>query len=130
MTATCTFPPDVASIRAARRFVLRAAGVIAARPRAAVEVMVSELATNAVQHANTAFQVRVALAGPVLHVEVSDSGSARPEVRPMPPPGTLRGGRGLSLVEHLSDRWGIRPVPHGQGKAVWFEISVRGQSLA
>lgn len=126
MTASRTFPPDTASIRAARRFVLDAAGAAGALPRAAIEVMVSELATNAIQHANTAFEVRVALAGPVLHVEVSDSGRARPKARPMPPPGTLRGGRGLSLVNHLSDRWGIRPVPGGRGKAVWFEIGVLG----
>jgi anti-sigma regulatory factor (Ser/Thr protein kinase) len=125
VTAVRTFPPGVTSIRAARRFVLESVGTVPALPRAAIEVMVSELAMNTIQHANTAFEVRVALAGPVLRVEVTDSGSGRLEVRAMPPPGSTQGGRGLSLVEHLSDRWGVRPARSGPGKTVWFEISVR-----
>ncbi|GAB3485630.1 ATP-binding SpoIIE family protein phosphatase [Nocardiopsis coralliicola] len=35
------------------------------------------------------------------------------------------GGRGLYLVDQLADRWGSRPTP--SGKAVWFEISMKGE---
>jgi len=31
------------------------------------------------------------------------------------------GGRGLELIEGLSNRWGAHPDPDG-GKTVWFEI--------
>lgn len=125
MTAARTFPPEIPSIRAARRFVLDAIGAVPALPRAAIEVMVSELAMNTIQHAKTSFEVRVALVGPVLRVEVTDSGEGRPEVQAMPPPGSTQRGRGLSLVEHLSDRWGVRPARGGLGKTVWFEISIQ-----
>ena len=52
---TASFPPVPASARAARRFVLQAAGDAPADPRDAIAVMVAELAMNAVQHARTDF---------------------------------------------------------------------------
>ena len=32
-------------------------------------------------------------------------------------------GRGLALVEAVSDRWGVEQVPDG-GKAIWLELDV------
>ena len=33
-------------------------------------------------------------------------------------------GRGLTLVDLISDAWGVEPVvdEHGRGKVVWFEL--------
>jgi hypothetical protein len=38
------------------------------------------------------------------------------------------GGRGLYLVDQLASRWGSRPTI--DGKAVWFEIPLRGASAS
>ena len=38
------------------------------------------------------------------------------------------GGRGLYLVDQLATRWGSRPTK--DGKAVWFEIPLRGASAS
>jgi anti-sigma regulatory factor (Ser/Thr protein kinase) len=123
MKAVGTFPPVPRSTRDARRFVLEAVGQVPALPRAAIEVMVSELAMNAIQHAGTDFQVRVRVNGSVLRVEVSDHGVGIPRALPKPPPGGAR-GQGLSLVEHLADRWGVQPANGSGPTTVWFEISL------
>uniref|UniRef100_UPI0040401299 ATP-binding protein n=1 Tax=Streptomyces sp. TG1A-60 TaxID=3129111 RepID=UPI0040401299 len=31
------------------------------------------------------------------------------------------GGRGLLIVEAVTDRWGVDPHPDGRGKTVWLE---------
>jgi anti-sigma regulatory factor (Ser/Thr protein kinase) len=120
-----SFTPDVASIRAARRFVLDT--VRQARPevRDAISVMVSELAMNAVQYARTAFGVRVELEGGRLRVEVTDSGGGNPAIRPLPPASSAR-GRGLFIVEQLSDEWGVSQGRDGPRRSVWFRIAVTG----
>ncbi|MFE7464866.1 ATP-binding protein [Streptomyces sp. NPDC057499] len=35
------------------------------------------------------------------------------------------GGRGLVMVEALTDRWGVEPRRDGRGKTVWFECARR-----
>jgi anti-sigma regulatory factor (Ser/Thr protein kinase) len=119
-----SFAPDAASIRAARRFVLEAVGDAAQELRDAISVMVSELAMNAVQYAHTAFDVRMELTDESLRVEVSDAGGGHPQARPRPPASSSR-GRGLFIVDQLSDEWGIVPAPGGAEKSVWFRISMR-----
>lgn len=120
-----SFAPDAASIRAARRFVLDAVGDAGQELRDAISVMVSELAMNAVQYARTSFDVRVELTDESLRVEVSDSGGGNPEARPLPPASSPN-GRGLFIVDQLSDEWGIVPALDGSEKSVWFRISMRG----
>ncbi len=120
-----SFAPDVASIRAARRFVLDAVGDAASEQRDAISVMVSELAMNAVQYAHTTFDVRMELTGESLRVEVTDSGGGIPEIQPLPPASSPH-GRGLFIVARLSDEWGIIPAAGGAQKGVWFRVAVRG----
>jgi anti-sigma regulatory factor (Ser/Thr protein kinase) len=119
-----SFAPDAASIRAARRFVLEAVGNAGQELRDAISVMVSELAMNAVQYAHTAFDVRMELTDESLRVEVTDSGGGHPEIQPLPPASSPR-GRGLFIVDQLSDEWGILPARDGSQKSVWFRISMR-----
>jgi anti-sigma regulatory factor (Ser/Thr protein kinase) len=119
------FAPDAASIRAARRFVLDAVGDAGQERLDAISVMVSELAMNAVQYARTAFDVRMELTDESLRVEVSDAGGGHPKVRPRPPASSPR-GRGLFIVDQLSDEWGIIAAAGGAETSVWFRISMRG----
>jgi anti-sigma regulatory factor (Ser/Thr protein kinase) len=117
-----TFPPDVSSIPAARRFVLAAIGSFSAGQRDAVSVMVSELAMNAVEHARTPFQVTVEITHGSLRVDVADSGGGTAVARPLPPAAASLRGRGLFIVDRLSDAWGTNAS--GSGKSVWFAITL------
>jgi serine/threonine-protein kinase RsbW len=86
-----------------------------------VELLATETATNAVRHAGTEATVVVRYLGDRVRVEVGDGSPALPHVR-VPGPEEI-GGRGLSLVETLSSRWGVMPTVGG--KRVWFEVSVK-----
>jgi two-component sensor histidine kinase len=110
MTAIATrrFPATTASVGQARRFLL---GELpdAAQGEDADELvlMLSELSTNAVQHAATEFEVAVYVAPDCsrVRVEVSDGAGgfpAPPEQVPDAPH-----GRGLHIVRALADAWGI-----------------------
>ncbi|MEY9843932.1 PAS domain S-box-containing protein [Streptacidiphilus sp. BW17] len=84
-----------------------------------VELLVSELATNALRHGRGDIRLRL-LRDSVLVCEVWDNGYAQPRQRRARD--TDEGGRGLQLVSLLADRWGSRRTPNG--KAVWFELAV------
>ena len=122
-----TFAPEVNSIPAARRFVLAAIGPdvigsVTAEQRDAVSMMVSELAMNAVEHARTRFQVTVDITDGVLRVEVTDSGGGTVTAQRVPDATSLR-GRGLFIVDRLSDAWGTSSSA-GSAKRVWFTIAL------
>jgi anti-sigma regulatory factor (Ser/Thr protein kinase) len=82
-------------------------------------LLVSELVTNAVIHAETRLRLVVRYDGRRVLTEVFDGDPHLP--RPLPTPRDV-GGRGLSLVEALSSRWGSETV--GLGKRVWAELLV------
>lgn len=123
MRTSRSFPAVPESTRAARQFVLQAAGDVPPALQDAIAVMIAELAMNAVQHAGTEFEVTIDRAGAIMRVEVTDSGGGRPAVHPMPPPQSLR-GRGLPIVDSLAQAWGVIPSPRGPGKSIWFQISM------
>lgn len=123
MKTSRSFPPDAASIRAARLFVLDTAGNMGKQQRDAIAVMVSELAMNAVQHARTAFAVTAELTAAGVRVEITDSAPGAPQVQPLPPASSTH-GRGLFIVDQFADTWGITPASTGaSGKSVWFRTS-------
>ena len=84
-----------------------------------VMVMVSELATNAVKHGGGGFEVGAFVDADHLRVEVTDTDPNIPQVQWVPAGATS--GRGLLIVETLSDAWGVT-AREGGGKAVWFEL--------
>lgn len=86
-----------------------------------VMVMVSELATNAVKHAEGAFELVASLDGDRLRIEVHDADPTVPQAHWVPAGATS--GRGLLIVETLSDAWGVTAL-EGGGKSVWFEVRV------
>lgn len=86
-----------------------------------VMVMVSELATNAVLHTDGGFGVEASLEGGRLRVEVRDTDPTIPQVHWVP--AGAASGRGMLLVDTLSDAWGVTAL-EGGGKSVWFEVVV------
>ena len=85
----------------------------------AVEVLISELATNAVRHARTLFAVAVIWDGRALRVEVSDASLVTPQPQ-LAVDADREGGRGLLLVDAIATDWGVDLYP--RGKTVWFTI--------
>jgi anti-sigma regulatory factor (Ser/Thr protein kinase) len=84
---------------------------------------VSELLANVHRHAgpDKHCAVELCFAEGRLTVSVHDHD-------PRPPRAGLRAGpletsgRGLALLEALTDSWGSRPEPDGTGKVVWFAL--------
>jgi anti-sigma regulatory factor (Ser/Thr protein kinase) len=116
------FPHDARSVTQARRFVTQSLEELPADARDAVEMMVSELATNCILHTESDFTVDLEQFADELRVEVSDNGKGRPVLRPSDP--TSISGRGLRTVEMLSHAWGVRPHNDAPGKTVWFTVTL------
>jgi anti-sigma regulatory factor (Ser/Thr protein kinase) len=87
-----------------------------------VRLLVSEVVTNAVRHANLAagdaIELVVELNTGALRVEVHDPGGGFVPSAPSPDP-TRPSGWGLYLVAELADRWG---VDSDETTLVWFEF--------
>lgn len=116
MSVEQQFDPSPDNVREARRFV--ALHVPDERVSDA-EIVVSELVTNAIEHAATPVTVRVTHNAAAVRVEVCDSSGILPAVRDLL--GDSDRGRGLHLVERLSDAWGVESSD--SGKIVWFEVA-------
>jgi anti-sigma regulatory factor (Ser/Thr protein kinase) len=121
VTLTRTFPADPRSVSAARRFVTEVLSGSPPELLDAVELMVSELATNAVGHVQTSFELTLRRTAQEIRVEVRDHGAGTPAIR-APGPDDPR-GRGLRIVDGLADRWGVDYQPPA-GKIVWFTLAV------
>ncbi|WP_285560298.1 ATP-binding protein [Actinoplanes regularis] len=86
-----------------------------------VGVVVTELVSNAVEHANTMITLRLTLLRRYLHVAVRDGSVAPPETR-LPGVGSVDRGRGLLLVDSLAVNWGW--LPTSDGKVVWTILAL------
>nr|WP_229925763.1 SpoIIE family protein phosphatase [Streptomyces longispororuber] len=84
----------------------------------AVELLVSEVVTNAVRYATRPITLRL-LRTDVLRCEVGDDVPQLPRLRQAR--ATDEGGRGLYLVNRLARRWGATRL--STGKVVWFELN-------
>ncbi|MGH9057859.1 MAG: ATP-binding protein [Acidimicrobiales bacterium] len=115
------FAHDPRSVTQARRFITAALAGTPPDTRDAAEMMVSELATNAVLHTESEFTVLVVHSGDRVRVEVSDGGTGWPAMRPLDP--ASMSGRGLHTVELLSEQWGVEPATGAPGKTVWFSLT-------
>jgi two-component sensor histidine kinase len=115
LESTHLLPPDAASIVLARRAV--EALPLAPGRTGEVKLIVSELVTNSIEHAELGAGDRIEVLARVdhrgaLHVEVRDPG-------PGPPP-DARSGMGWRILERMADRWGV-DRRDGQAR-VWFEL--------
>jgi len=94
-------------------------------PADTLELLLSELVTNAVQHSATGRSVAVAILRREnsIRIAVIDNEAAPPA------PGEVvdlldEHGRGLLLVEAMAEEWGSYPVP--DGKVVWCDVKTVG----
>ena len=92
----------------------------------AAELLVTELVTNAVVHARSRARVLIITTGDRsdVRIEVHDNAYEPPRMGGFDPEAVS--GRGLALVDAMSDRWGVEPDgPSRPGKRIWFELRVR-----
>ncbi|UNO39847.1 ATP-binding protein [Streptomyces sp. MST-110588] len=84
-------------------------------------LLVSELVGNAVRHTGArTFALRMLRRRGWIRVEVRDPSRGLPCLMPVHEMDTS--GRGLFLVDKLSDRWGVDLLP--RGKTTWFEMRI------
>jgi anti-sigma regulatory factor (Ser/Thr protein kinase) len=116
------YPADRTAVARARRFVrdtLAEWGADDATDDAVL--LTSELATNAVIHARTPFEVICRSAGGTVQVEVVDGDGS--QVLPAPPNGDdpdRASGRGLLMPVMLAAEWGVSYA--AASKTVWFRL--------
>jgi anti-sigma regulatory factor (Ser/Thr protein kinase) len=111
---------SILAVRDARRYVR--AGLAGSFPEDRLDdlvLVVSEVVTNAVLHGSPPGTLGIFLSDALVRIEVSDCTSAAP-VQVAFHPESHR-GRGVALLDSLSDRWGVVVGP-GEGKIVWFEV--------
>ncbi|GIH79683.1 hypothetical protein Plo01_61120 [Planobispora longispora] len=124
-SATFVLPPSTESVHSARSFTLGTlTGWKLDDLRENMELVVSELATNAIRHGlrlaatHSREPVRLSLIrrGDMVVCALNDPGAGSPALRDPSPLDV--GGLGLHIVESLSVRWGWAPLaPYG--KIVW-----------
>jgi DNA-binding response OmpR family regulator len=116
---TLRLPKDLASVGEARRHVNERLLDLGRDDLLDVaRLVVSELAANAVTHANSRYEVAVTCPGATVRIAVRDFGPGIPA--PGPPELALEHGRGLLLVAAMSSAWGVEP--RADGKVVWAEL--------
>ncbi|MFE5793265.1 SpoIIE family protein phosphatase [Streptomyces sp. NPDC056503] len=91
-----------------------------------VELVVSELVTNAVRHGAPPYALRLLRGESTLTVEVRDGAATAPHLRHAK--AGDEGGRGLHICATLADAWGVRYEE--KGKTVWAEIALDGAGAA
>lgn len=89
-----------------------------------VRLVTSELATNALVHAQTAFSVTLSASDTRVLLTVRDHSLARPERRAAQALDAT--GRGLEIVNIVSLEWGLNEDEAGS-KAVWASFAIRGR---
>ncbi|WP_406864364.1 SpoIIE family protein phosphatase [Streptomyces sp. HUAS MG47] len=113
-------PAEVAGARASTNAQLERWGLDAVG--FAVELIVSELVTNAIRYGAPPVDLRLLRdRDRALICEVSDGRETSPRLRRARP--DEEGGRGLFLVAQLADRWGTRYTR--EGKTIWAEVPIR-----
>lgn len=87
---------------------------------AACSVVVSELVTNALRHSGPRehVELQVSRSGDLVRIALADGSAVVPRPREAGPDD--ESGRGLSIVERLSVRWGVED--HGDGKRVYADV--------
>ena len=112
-------PRDAAAARAFVRGLL--AGRLPGSIIDTAELLVSELVTNAIQHAGTTLTVDIAHSPEALWIAVTDGDAHNRPRRSAAAPDDER-GRGVFLIEALAQDFGVRDVPGG--KQVWCVLTL------
>jgi anti-sigma regulatory factor (Ser/Thr protein kinase) len=86
-----------------------------------VQLLVSEIVTNAVVHAPAAESIGLAVLATedVVRVEISDRGGGFTPPAEIGKREPTAGGWGLPIIDSIAERWGVE---RSDGTTVWFEV--------
>jgi len=96
-----------------------------------VLLVVTEAVTNAVRHGSGRVELAMWVTSGRIRIEVSEANPSSPVRRAGADTngdGLTESGRGLYLIDALTDAWGTEPHPEGGGKTVWPELHSRSAS--
>ena len=110
---------EVAPEHVRRELRERSSGSLDPSLRHDLELLLTEVVTNAVQHGS----VRVRTAGTSASASVTDSGDGFDPRQVGATPHHEPGGFGLLMLDRLSARWGAERS--GGGFRVWFQLNAR-----
>ena len=114
------FPSSVISARRARQLVRgMVTPFLPATKLDTIELLTSEVVTNAVVHAGSSPIVEVTAEGGTVRISVQDQDPAWPMPREVAVDYTS--GRVMALVDVMADAWGVERVAE-DGKRIWFEV--------
>lgn len=115
------FAGDALAVEHSRRFLERVARSLSTQILDAAVLTLSELATNAVVHAQSPFRVRVDVtATGSLRLAVTNTGGTAPVARAST--AGESGGRGLLIVGQMAQRWGVEISHDLSSTTVWAEF--------
>ena len=87
-------------------------------------LVISELVQNVSQHTRSAGKLIITIEPGAVLIEVGDTSTTVPQ--PRHPGPSQAGGRGLLLIDAISQQWGINTCP--AGKAVWVRLATSPSS--
>ena len=118
--ASWEFPPQAISVTTARVETAALLADLEIAQTYEAEVIVDELAANAVVHAQTNFELTIERWQNGLRIIVRDLSKSKPNIQY--PDALAESGRGLFILDDVADDWGYHPTENG--KCVWANIFV------
>jgi len=121
VSVALNLPSDRSAPSVARRTAAQhLAGLLEPQRLGDLQLLLTELVSNAVVHGQGEVVVRLQLDNDIVRGEVIDQGHGFEREMRVRGPDEV-GGRGLMLVDRLTSRWGI----HEGTTHVWFELPAR-----
>lgn len=118
--ASWDFPPQPISVTAARNETAALLAELEIDQTYEAEIIVDELAANAVVHAKTDFELIIERWQNGLRIIVRDLSKLKPYIQY--PDALAESGRGLFMLADVADDWGYHPTD--DGKCVWANVFV------
>ncbi|WP_078629517.1 ATP-binding protein [Streptomyces sp. 142MFCol3.1] len=116
---------DPTSVRRARKLVIAQLETWnMTEPADTAELLVSEVVTNALRHTRGPLRLNLQVRGSRLRCEVEDTDPSGPVRRFVDV--DAEGGRGLELLDLLTDAWGTSDT--ATGKTMWFELRTHAEA--
>lgn len=122
-TVALRLPAEPAAVAQARRFVAARWAWLDDSTLDDVELVVSELVSNAVRHGQPEIDLRLRVEPFALDIAVLDHGDGVIPTEAQLSDTTARSGRGLAIVDRLANSWGVEPLAGETGKEVWASLS-------
>jgi anti-sigma regulatory factor (Ser/Thr protein kinase) len=120
-----SLPPNAGSVRFSREAIRDALAEFDEDAVEAAAILTDELVTNAIMHGKPPIVLDINEDHGTVTVTVKDAGSGVPVSR-LAQRDALS-GRGLTIVDSMSDGWGVDVRQHG--KCVWFQLNLQPVAL-